>query len=180
MAPRTFILASAALLGTALLTGQPVSAQQSTNPSVPYNPDKGGHYGYEPPAGTPVTPGSQGSQGTIPPVAQQNRSAEEVQGSTIRREVEPLLHQADAALRKRNFGVANELLERAQTAAMNADAYHAPGSLASAVAEARSAMVDRDVPLARRRIATVLDTLRLGASAAADDPGTGAVPTPRR
>lgn len=180
MAPRTFTLASAALLGAALLTAPPVLAQQSTSPPMPYNPDKGGHYGYEPPAGTPVTPGSQDSQGTIPPVAQQNRSAEEVQGSPIRREVEPLLHQADAALRRRNFGVANELLERAQTAAMNADAYHAPGSLAFAVAEARSAMVDRDVPLARRRIATVLDTLRLGTPTAAETPETGAVPARRR
>lgn len=169
-------LAAIAVFLGAALAAMPAFAQRASQPSLPYNPATSGHYGYQPPAGTPVTPHGQGGFGAIPPIEQQNRAAAAVQGSSAGQGVEPLLHQADAALQRRNFGVANELLERAQTVAMNTAAAGggSPGSLTSAIGEARRAVVDGHVPAARERIGTVLHTLQLGAAAMAAPPGTGA------
>jgi len=160
MKPLTLALAA---IGTASLASLPAHSQQT----APYNPGTGGTYGYTPPAGTPVTPYGQGSYGTVPPIERQNQSAAGVDAEAVRRQAEPLLAQADKALQERNFGIANELLERAQTVAMNTneDMGRTLGNMASAIQEARTAAVNGDVAAARYRIAVILSTLELGKAA---------------
>lgn len=160
MKPLTLALAA---IGTVSLASLPARSQQTT----PYNPGTGGTYGYTPPSGTPVTPHGQGSYGTVPSIERQNQSAAGVDAEAVRRQAEPLLAQADKALQERNFGIANELLERAQTVAMNTndDTGRTLGNMASAIQEARTAAVNGNVAAARSRIADILSILELGRAA---------------
>lgn len=147
-------------IGTVLLTSLPAHSQQT----APYNPGTGGTYGYTPPTGTPVTPHGQGGYGAIPPTERQNQSAAGIDAEAIHRQAEPLLIQADKALQRRNFDAANELLERAQTVAMNTGGNTGGtlGSMASAIQEARMATVNGDAATAQHRIGVILSTLALG------------------
>ncbi len=156
---KPFTLAFAAI-GTVSLASLPAHSQQA----APYNPGTGGTYGYTPPVGTPVTPHGQGGYGAIPPIERQNQEAAKVEAEAIRRQAEPLLTQADKALQRRKFGVANELLERAQTVAMNTGGNSSGtlGNMASAVQEARMATVNGNAAAARQRIGVILSTLALG------------------
>jgi len=160
MKPLALALAAVAAVS---LPSLPARSQQT----APYNPSTGGGYGYTPPAGTPVTPHGQGGYGTVPPVERQNQSAAGVDAEAIRRQAGPLLAQADKALQTRNFGTANELLERAQTLAMNSNdtTGQTLGNMASAIQEARTAAVNGDVEAARHRIAVILSTIELGKAA---------------
>ena len=154
------LILAISVIGTASLVSLPAQSQQA----APYNPGTGSTYGYTPPKGTPVTPHGQGGYGTVPPIEQQNQDAAKIEAEAIRRQAEPLLTQADKALQRRNFGVANELLERAQTVAMNTGGSSSGtlGNMASAIQEARMATVNGDAAAARQRIGVILSTLALG------------------
>lgn len=157
MKPLTLAFAA---IGTVSLASLPAHSQQT----APYNPGTGSAYGYTPPTGTPVTPRGQGGYGAVPPIERQNQEAAKVEAEAIRRQAEPLLTQADKALNKRKFGAANELLERAQTVAMNTggNTGRTLGNMASAIQEARMATVNGDAATARHRISVILSTLALG------------------
>jgi hypothetical protein len=148
----TIAVVGMTVLATALANAQPVpSAPGSGAPA----------YGFTPPPGTPVTPDNQGSQGAVPPVGRQIQAARGVQASDPGNQPASLLHQADQALTKHKVAVANELLERAQTAALNMGQVDndTSGRLVSALSRAKEAVVAGSMGEAHQRIADALGLL---------------------
>lgn len=148
------------VIGMAALGSSAALAQSS--PSMPASGNS--NYGYTPPPGTPVTPDNRGAQGAVPPVGQQIQAAKSVQNNDPSRQPANLLHQADRALTQRKLAVANELLERAQTAVLNMTSGDSDtnGKLASGIGSARQAVVGGNMSEAHQRIADALGMLPAG------------------
>ena len=130
--------------------------------------DRGGAgagYGFDPSAGTPLTPHGEGGAGMIPPVERQYGAARQA-GETMPSNSTHLLRRAAAALEGNDPGLANELLERASTALLNQPGVEAgregvrsvgPGR---AINEARAALAANDIPNAKRSVEAGLAAIR--------------------
>lgn len=149
---RVLLAASAALAALAL--SGPAGAQQRGDTN----------YGYEAPRGVPATPSGQGGAGAIPPVGAQERIAAGVQQRGLDGPSE-LLRAAADAVQRREWGRANELLERASTRTLNSGAgANNPtgvvgsagtgpgGTLVATIGEAREAVIKADQSAALRHI----------------------------
>jgi hypothetical protein len=137
---KTLMLSTA--LGAALLLAAPASAQHTYT------------YGFQPPPGTPLEGGEPRDRGLIPPVAQQYQAARQAQDTE---NIQQMLRQAQSALERNNFGLANEYLERAETSVLNRRFTMRQGGMdprdsdtAEAISEARRALWNRDIDRARR------------------------------
>ena len=170
--PRLTATALGALL---LLAAAPMAGAQQR--PLQGGGSAGSGYGFDPSAGTPLTPHGQGGAGLIPPVERQYEAARQAGGGSS---VE-LLRSADRALESSNPGLANEQLERAATALLNQPGIEAgrdgvrsigPGQ---AINEARAALARNDIPAARRSIREALAAIRQ----ADGTTGTGARPAPQ-
>lgn len=155
--PRVLLTACAAL--AALAFSGPAGAQQA-----PAQQGGGSNYGYTAPPGVPATPSGQGGLGAIPPVGAQERIAAGVQQRALDGPSE-LLRAAADAVQRREWGRANELLERASTRSLNGGtgannptgaigpAGTGPGGqLVATIGEAREAVVKADQSAALRHI----------------------------
>ncbi|HYZ34164.1 MAG TPA: hypothetical protein VE684_17975, partial [Crenalkalicoccus sp.] len=136
---RTGLMVTSAL--GALLLAAPAWAQNTER------------YGYRPPAGVPETPSNQGGVGLIPPVGAQDRAAVRAERMANTDRVQSLLQDADTALSRRNPGLANELLERAETSLLNSgpSGPRDPGLLRQ-IGQARQALMHRDMNGAREAV----------------------------
>ena len=145
------------LLGMVAFGAGPVMAQPT--PSSPANGAPS--YGYTPPPGTPVTPDDQGRQGAVPPVGQQIQAARTLRTDNPNRQPSDLLRQADRALKQRKVAVANELLERAQTAVLNVSqpGGSAPDKMTSDISAARASVVAGNMAEAHQHIADALGSM---------------------
>lgn len=146
------------MIAAALLLAVAVPAAAQTRGEA------GSRYGFDAPAGTPLTPHGQGGAGAIPPVEGQYDAAWQA-GAATGGSID-LLRAADRALEANNPGVANEHLERAATALLNQPGIEArPEGVRSigpgrAINEARAALAKDDVAAARRSIQAAMAAIR--------------------
>lgn len=106
---KSLLLATTFTFGVALLAAAPAALAQQTG--------AGRGYGFDPPPGTPLTPDSQGAMGLIPNLGQQYTAARRAEATAASANIEALLRDAYSAMARRNFGLANEFLERAERGA---------------------------------------------------------------
>lgn len=171
----------ATTLGAALLAAAPAAlAQQGGSTTYRSGSGPGAGYGYTPPPGTPVTPHGQGGAGLVPPVEQQYGAARRA-GPAADRDVDSLLRQADAALSRGRYGMANEYLERAETATLNREALGggtdatAPRSaLQRQIDQARQALMNRDRAAAREHVRQAMAMADSDTGGMATDSSSGA------
>ncbi len=147
---RKIRLLAGAAFGAALFAAAPMALAQQQGHS-------GKDYGFNPPPGTPMTPGNQGAEGLIPPVAGQYQAARRAE-SNASHQVDGLLRQADAALSRGNAGLANEYLERAETALLNTDNGPSRTGAQGEISAARQALMSRDRQGALQHIRTAMDS----------------------
>jgi hypothetical protein len=157
---RKFQLFATAAFGAALLAAAPAALAQQHGSA---GGRAGAGYGFDAPPGTPLTPDNQGGAGLIPPVGQQYQAARRAESSATD-DAAQFLHQADAALARGNAGLANEYMERAETAVLNRDAMaggaDAPtrnADLLRQISEARQALMNRDRAEARQNLRMAMD-----------------------
>jgi hypothetical protein len=150
------VLTAAPLSAAVLLVAATSSATAQQQPA-PRQSRAGVGYGFDAPAGTPLTPHGRGGAGMIPPVERQYDAARRAGGGEGGGSI-ALLRAADRALEGGDTGLANEYLERAATALLNQPGVEAgPAGVRSVgpgyhINEARAALARHDLGAARRGI----------------------------